>query len=183
MRRSRRCTRCRPVAASSQSGSRSGDPRRGQTLRPWPLHLVSVGTRPTSPATTCCSTGKKTPARCHPALPRIVRIRGVSRTPGREPRADRGVEERARRPADGGGSHTAALAAKEVAVGALPPHRCDRADTLDEMLTWRPRSVASRCRPARVGIVTNAGGPGILCTDACESGGLSIPESRRPRGR
>jgi acyl-CoA synthetase (NDP forming) len=28
----------------------------------------------------------------------------------------------------------------------------------------------------RVGIVTNAGGPAILCTDACEAGGLSVPE-------
>jgi acetate---CoA ligase (ADP-forming) len=27
-----------------------------------------------------------------------------------------------------------------------------------------------------VGIVTNAGGPGILCTDACEAGGLKVPE-------
>src|SRR4029079_6311559 len=28
----------------------------------------------------------------------------------------------------------------------------------------------------RVAIITNAGGPGILCTDACEAGGLSVPE-------
>jgi acyl-CoA synthetase (NDP forming) len=28
----------------------------------------------------------------------------------------------------------------------------------------------------RVGIVTNAGGPGILCADVCEAGGLQIPE-------
>jgi acyl-CoA synthetase (NDP forming) len=28
----------------------------------------------------------------------------------------------------------------------------------------------------RVGIITNAGGPAILCTDACEAGGLSVPE-------
>src|SRR5262249_36513325 len=28
----------------------------------------------------------------------------------------------------------------------------------------------------RVGIITNAGGPGILCADACEAGGLAIPE-------
>ena len=27
-----------------------------------------------------------------------------------------------------------------------------------------------------MGIVTNAGGPGILCADACEAGGLSVPE-------
>src|SRR4030095_14437095 len=28
----------------------------------------------------------------------------------------------------------------------------------------------------RIGIITNAGGPGILCTDACEAGGLTVPE-------
>src|SRR6202011_4121667 len=28
----------------------------------------------------------------------------------------------------------------------------------------------------RVGIVTNAGGPGILCADTCEAGGLVLPE-------
>ena len=28
----------------------------------------------------------------------------------------------------------------------------------------------------RVGIITNAGGPAILCTDACEAGGLVVPE-------
>ncbi|HLH31661.1 MAG TPA: acetate--CoA ligase family protein, partial [Terriglobia bacterium] len=28
----------------------------------------------------------------------------------------------------------------------------------------------------RIGIVTNAGGPGILCTDACEAGTLVVPE-------
>jgi acetate---CoA ligase (ADP-forming) len=28
----------------------------------------------------------------------------------------------------------------------------------------------------RVAIVTNAGGPGILCADTCEAGGLHVPE-------
>ena len=27
----------------------------------------------------------------------------------------------------------------------------------------------------RVGIITNAGGPGILCADACEARGLEVP--------
>jgi acyl-CoA synthetase (NDP forming)/GNAT superfamily N-acetyltransferase len=37
---------------------------------------------------------------------------------------------------------------------------------------------ASSAPPAgnRVGIVTNAGGPAILCADACEAGGLVLPE-------
>lgn len=28
----------------------------------------------------------------------------------------------------------------------------------------------------RVGVVTNAGGPGILLADACEAAGLTLPE-------
>jgi acyl-CoA synthetase (NDP forming) len=39
-------------------------------------------------------------------------------------------------------------------------------------------------RGRRVGIVTNAGGPGILCTDTCEANGLLVPElSRRAQER
>jgi acetate---CoA ligase (ADP-forming) len=32
----------------------------------------------------------------------------------------------------------------------------------------------------RVGIVTNSGGPGILCADACEASGLTVPEFSGP---
>lgn len=76
------------------------------------------------------------------------------------------------------GSHTAALAANDVAVDALfQQSGVIRAGTLDEMfeiaatLSSQPL-VAGR----RIGVVTNAGGPGILCADACEAEGLSIPE-------
>ncbi len=76
------------------------------------------------------------------------------------------------------GSHTAALAASDVAVNALF-HQCGviRADTIDEMFD------VAACLDAqplpegrRVGIVTNAGGPGILAVDACEAAGLSVVE-------
>jgi acetyl coenzyme A synthetase (ADP forming)-like protein len=84
------------------------------------------------------------------------------------------------------GSHTAALAANDVAVDALfQQSGVVRAETLDElfdiaaMLGSQPL-ISGR----RIGIVTNAGGPGILCTDACEAGGLSVPEfSTELRGR
>ncbi len=76
------------------------------------------------------------------------------------------------------GSHTAALAANDVAVDALFQQTgVIRAETLDEMF-----DIASLLdnqpliKGRRVGIITNAGGPGILCTDACEAGGLTIPE-------
>src|SRR5205814_7892053 len=76
------------------------------------------------------------------------------------------------------GSHTAALAANDVAVDALFRQTgVIRAETLDEMFDL---AAALENQPLplgrRVGIVTNAGGPGILCTDACEAGGLIVPE-------
>jgi acetyl coenzyme A synthetase (ADP forming)-like protein len=76
------------------------------------------------------------------------------------------------------GSHTAALAANDVAVDALFRQTgVIRAETLDEMFDL---AAAMENQPLpkgrRIAIVTNAGGPGILCTDACEAGGLTVPE-------
>jgi len=76
------------------------------------------------------------------------------------------------------GSHTAALAANDVAVDALFRQTgVIRAETLDEMFDLAA-ALESQPLPQgrRVAIVTNAGGPGILCTDACEAGGLGVPE-------
>lgn len=76
------------------------------------------------------------------------------------------------------GSHTAALAAADTAVDALfRQNGVIRAETLEEM--FDVASAASHQplpRGPRVGIVTNAGGPGILCTDACEAQGLVVNE-------
>jgi acetate---CoA ligase (ADP-forming) len=80
------------------------------------------------------------------------------------------------------GSHTAALASNDTAVDALFRQTgVIRAETLDEMFDIAA-ALASQPLPrgTRVGIVTNAGGPGILCTDACEAGGLTIPELSDP---
>lgn len=76
------------------------------------------------------------------------------------------------------GSHTAALAAKEVAVDALFRQTgVIRAETLEEMFDLAAL-LGSQPLPAgrRVGIITNAGGPGILCADMAEAGGLVLPE-------
>ena len=74
------------------------------------------------------------------------------------------------------GSHTAGLASNEAAVAALfEQSGVMRADTIDEMfdiaqcLDLQPLPAG-----ARVGIVTNAGGPGILAADACEAAGLDV---------
>ena len=76
------------------------------------------------------------------------------------------------------GSHTAALAASDVAVDALFRQAgVTRVETLDEMLALAA-GLAAQPLPSgrRVGIVTNAGGPAILCTDACEAEGLAVPK-------
>ena len=74
-------------------------------------------------------------------------------------------------------SHTGALlAAADTTVDALFRHAgVIRADTIDEM--FQVAAVLSR-QPLpqgnRVAIVTNAGGPAILCADACEAEGLVV---------
>jgi acetyl coenzyme A synthetase (ADP forming)-like protein len=76
-------------------------------------------------------------------------------------------------------SHTGALlAASDITVDALF-HQAGviRTDTLAELFDVASL-FANQPIPAgrRVGIVTNAGGPGIMCADACEAGGLQIVE-------
>jgi acetate---CoA ligase (ADP-forming) len=74
-------------------------------------------------------------------------------------------------------SHTAALAGSDAAVEALFWQAgVLRARTLEELLD---AAVLFSTRPLprgnRVAVLTNAGGLGILCADACESAGLSLP--------
>ena len=75
-------------------------------------------------------------------------------------------------------SHTGALASSDIAVDALFEQAgVIRTNTIEEMF-----AVASLLahqplpRGRRVGIVTNAGGPGILAADALEAAGLNLPE-------
>jgi acetyl coenzyme A synthetase (ADP forming)-like protein len=74
-------------------------------------------------------------------------------------------------------SHTAALAGSEAAVDALF-HQAGvlRVDTLEELLDVTSL-LATQPPPhgRRVAVLTNAGGLGILCADACESAGLELP--------
>jgi acetate---CoA ligase (ADP-forming) len=80
------------------------------------------------------------------------------------------------------GSHTAALAASDVSVEALFHHTgVVRAETLEEMFDLAAALGSQPLPPGRrVAIVTNAGGPGILCADACEASGLKVPELAGP---
>ena len=75
-------------------------------------------------------------------------------------------------------SHSAALANLDVAVEALFEQAgVIRTNTLMElfdvvaMLSTQPVPAGPR-----VGVVTNAGGPGILLADACEAQGLALPQ-------
>jgi acetate---CoA ligase (ADP-forming) len=75
-------------------------------------------------------------------------------------------------------SHTAALAGSEAAVDALFRQAgVLRVDTLEELLDVTAL-LSQQPLPAgrRVGILTNAGGLGILCADACEAAGLELPQ-------
>ena len=75
-------------------------------------------------------------------------------------------------------SHTGALiAASDVTVDALFRQAgVVRTDTLAELFDVASL-LANQPLPkgSRVGIITNAGGPAILCADACEARGLEVP--------
>jgi acyl-CoA synthetase (NDP forming) len=71
----------------------------------------------------------------------------------------------------------ALIAASDITVDALFRHAgVIRTDTLGEMFDVTSL-LASQPPPKgrRVAILTNAGGPGILCADACQSEGLEVP--------
>ena len=75
-------------------------------------------------------------------------------------------------------SHTAALAGSERAVDALF-HQAGvlRATTLEEMIDAAALlSTQPLPRGRRVALLTNAGGLGILCSDACEASGLELAD-------
>lgn len=78
-------------------------------------------------------------------------------------------------------SHTAALAGSEAAVDALFTQAgVIRARTLAELID---AAVLLSSQPLpkgrRVAVLTNAGGLGILCADACEAAGLELPALER----
>ena len=75
-------------------------------------------------------------------------------------------------------SHTAALAGSETAVDALF-HQAGviRASSLEELVDVATLlSNQPELKGRRVAVLTNAGGLGILCADACEAAGLTLPQ-------
>jgi acetate---CoA ligase (ADP-forming) len=75
-------------------------------------------------------------------------------------------------------SHSAALASVDVGVDALFDQAgVIRTNTLEELFdVVALLSTQPVTEGPRVGVVTNAGGPGILLADACEAHGLVLPE-------
>jgi acetyl coenzyme A synthetase (ADP forming)-like protein len=75
-------------------------------------------------------------------------------------------------------SHSAALASLDVAVDALFEQAgVIRTNTLEELFDVAALLATQPVpRGPRIGVVTNAGGPGILLADACEAHGLALPE-------
>jgi acetyl coenzyme A synthetase (ADP forming)-like protein len=74
-------------------------------------------------------------------------------------------------------SHTAALAGSEAAVDALF-HQAGviRSETLEQLIDAAALlSTQPLPEGSRVAVLTNAGGLGILCADACEASGLALP--------
>ncbi len=74
-------------------------------------------------------------------------------------------------------SHTAALAGSDTAVDALF-HQAGviRATSLEELVDVATLlATQPELRGRRVAVLTNAGGLGILCADACEAAGLDLP--------
>jgi acyl-CoA synthetase (NDP forming) len=74
-------------------------------------------------------------------------------------------------------SHTGALASNDVVVDALFRQagviRTERLEEMFDVATLLSHQPVPR--GARVAILTNAGGPGILAADACEANGLRLP--------
>ena len=89
---------------------------------------------------------------------------------------------RSRAGARAAASHTgAAVSAAGADVDALLEHAgVVRAGTLGEMFDMAALAASQPLpRGRRVAVVTNAGGPAILCADACHVDGLEVPELSR----
>jgi acyl-CoA synthetase (NDP forming)/GNAT superfamily N-acetyltransferase len=82
----------------------------------------------------------------------------------------------------GARSHTAAAASPDVTVTALLQSAgVIKVDRLEELLDVSAILLAGRFPSGRrVALVGNSGGPLILAADACEAGGLLVPELEEP---
>ncbi len=74
-------------------------------------------------------------------------------------------------------SHTGALASSDVAVDALfKKAGIVRCYGRQELITIASVFMQAELKGKNIGIITHAGGPAVMLTDALEKGGLNIPE-------
>ena len=106
--------------------------------------------------------------------------RSSARSPGASARTKPIVAVKAGRSTAGSraaASHTGALASSDTVVDALFRQagviRTERLEELFDVAALLSHQPVPR--GARVAILTNAGGPGILAADACEANGLELP--------
>ncbi len=179
--RPRRATSASPPRAARSVWRCSRRPSRaGSGSRP----SSRSGTRRTSRRTTCSSGGRTIPrprSCCSTSSRSATRARFATlarRVARRKPilAVKSGTTASGARAAS---SHTAALAGSEAAVDALF-HQAGviRATSLEELIDVATLlSTQPMPRGRRVAVLTNAGGLGILCADACEAAGLELPRS------
>ena len=155
--------------------AREGGGARASASRP----SSRSGTRPTSPRTTCSSGGRTTPATELVLLylesfgnPRKFG-RLARRVARRKPILALKAGHDGRRRAGGELAHGGARRLRRRGRRALPPGgRAPRAHARGARRRGRAAlEPAAAAAAARVGVLTNAGGLGILCADACEAAG------------
>ncbi len=168
--------RSRVASASSCSPARTRSDSASRPSCRW-------ATRPTSRATTCCSTGTPTPTRtscCSTSSRWATRAssRGWPEQLARRKPIVALKSGRTTAGARGTRSHTAALADPDAAVDALLRQSgVIRVDTLEELFDVASL-LAHQPVPAgrRVAVMSNGGGPAIVAADACVAAGLEVPE-------
>ncbi len=78
-------------------------------------------------------------------------------------------------------SHTGALASSDVAVDALfRKAGIVRCASRQELVTVSAAFTYPEISGKRIGIITHAGGPAVMLTDALEKGGLEVPKISNP---
>lgn len=72
-------------------------------------------------------------------------------------------------------THTGSLAGSErVYRGVFKQHKVYSVDSIEQMFTLARLLKQKKFKTRKVCILTNAGGPGVLATDACENQGLKV---------
>ena len=169
------------VSAVGVGHRRRGDHRTGPRRGLGISSFVALGNRPTSPGTTCSSTGPPTSTPTWSAPHRVVRQRPPLRRLARQ-------LTRAKPAVGGEGRVAPGRPPAPTAAATCPPMPCcarpasSASDTLARPARHRPpaRHAAACPRGRRVAVVGNAGGSLALAADAAVGAGLELAVLSRP---